>query len=431
MTDAGIRLDWNPSKADSLTVESAAYRGVIGLEQIKLVSLSPLSYGGVGLLSNAGGHILTRWSHSFKGSSNLTVQAYYDRSHSGGYTGDNIRTLDFDLQYHFKIGSRKDVMDGLGRREYSDSFRNNFGTGLTPSHEDIDLTSGFVQDEITFVEKKLYFTVGTKAEHSTFSGDNVQPAVQLAWLPTDRQSVWLSASRAVRTASRAERGLYANYGSFQAGPLPGLVYLYGQESARSEGLRAYEAGYRYQAHRNLWFDLTSFYNVYDHLSSVAPGKTFFQQQPAPHFVAPLYFGNKVTGETYGTGVAASYKPASSLSLKGSYTLLRLALHGSNVGLLSEGREGQSPRHQVYIGSFLNLPKSFEISGHAYFVGSLPNLQTPAYTRLDLNVGWKGLENVELMLAGQNLLGSHMEFGDVSTPANVIKRSLYAKIVWRF
>jgi iron complex outermembrane receptor protein len=209
------------------------------------------------------------------------------------------------------------------------------------------------------------------------------------------------------------------------------VYLYGQESARAEGLNAYEAGYRYQANRKLWLDIASFYNVYDHLSTSEPGATFFQPAPAPHVVAPVYFGNAMKGETYGTELAANYKATSSFSLKGSYSLLRLALHGYKGTVTSESAEGRSPRHQVYIGSFLNLPKSFEISGHTYFVGSLPNFQTHAYTRLDLNLGWKALENLALNLVGQNLLGPHMEFGDVGSPANVVKRSIFAKITWRF
>jgi iron complex outermembrane receptor protein len=225
--------------------------------------------------------------------------------------------------------------------------------------------------------------------------------------------------------------VYTNRGTFQAGPLPGLVNVYGQESARSEGLNAFEVGHRYQANRKLWLDIASFYNVYDHLSTTEPGATFFQPDPAPHVVAPVYFGNAMKGETYGAELAASYELAPSFSLKGSYSFLRLALHGYNGTVTSEGAEGRSPQNQAYIGAFLNLPRSFEISGHAYFVGSLPNFQTPAYTRLDLNLGWKRWERLELNLVGQNLLGSHMEFGDQGSPANVVKRSIFAKTTWRF
>jgi len=431
MTDGGFRVDWNPSKTDSVTVESSTYRGVIGRNQPKLVSLSPLTYEVGGLSSNTGGHILARWNHSFANSSELTFQTYYDKSHTSGFDHDDIHTFDFDLQYSFKIGSRNDVMLGFGTRHYRDDFHNDLFLSLTPSRESIGITSGFVQDEITLARNQLYLTVGTKAEHSSFSGDNVQPALHLAWLPAARQSVWASVSRSVRTSSRAERGVSANVGSFQAGPLLGLANVYGQEANRSEGLNAYEAGYRYQANSKLWLDVASFFNVYDHLSTTEQGATFFQPEPVPHVVAPVYFGNGMKGKTYGAEVAANYKVTSLLSLKGSYSLLRLALHGYNGTVVSENAEGQSPRHQIYIGSFLSLPRSFQLSGHAYFVGSLPTFPTPAYTRIDLNLGWKALEHVELNLVGQNLLGSHMEFGTQGSPSNVVKRSMYGKATWRF
>jgi iron complex outermembrane receptor protein len=146
LTDGGFRVDWNPAKADSVTVESSAYRGVIGRNQPVLVSLSPLSFEGSGL-GNTGGNVLTRWSHSFKNSSNLTFQAYYDNSRIKGFSAEDIQTLDFDFQYSFKIGSRNDVVLGLGRREYSETFHNSLSIGMTPSNQNIDITSGFVQEE--------------------------------------------------------------------------------------------------------------------------------------------------------------------------------------------------------------------------------------------------------------------------------------------
>jgi hypothetical protein len=49
----------------------------------------------------------------------------------------------------------------------------------------------------------------------------------------------------------------------------------------------------------------------------------------------------------------------------------------------------------------------------------------------MNLGWRGRENLEFNIVGQNLLGSHMEFGDAITPANVVKRSIFGKITWKF
>src|SRR3989441_790539 len=433
MTHGGFRFDWNPSKADSVTVETGAYRGLVGSNQRAVLSLSPFIYGTAGLVGNIGGDVLTRWSHSFKNASNLTMQAYYDTDRVTGFGAKAVSTLDFDLQYSLKIGRRNDVMLGFGRREYRDHVDNGINFGLTPPDLTTGLTSGFVQDEITLIKDKLYLTAGTKAEHNSFAGDNVQPSVHLAWLPTSRHSAWISASRAVRSVNRVERGMNVNFGAFNAGSLVALVNLYGQPNARSEGLVAYEAGYRYQANRKLWLDLTSFYNVYDHLSTVENGATFFEMEPAPvHLVVPLYFANGMKGKTYGTEATAQYKLTPSLTVKGSYSLLHLSLHAyDGQAVVTKTTEGHTPRNQAYIGASYSLPKSFEISGNAYVVGGLPSFQIPAHTRLDVNFGWKGLENLEFNVVGQNLLGSQVEYGNVVSPANVMKRSLFGKATWTF
>jgi len=431
LTNGGFRLDWDRSKSDSFTVEGNSYRGVMGNRQNVLTSMSPVTFETAGLSGNTGADILGRWTHSFENSSTLTVQGYYDIARRTGFEKYDVRTVDLDLQYGFKAGGRNDVMLGFGRRDYTYNLSNTVSLGLTPPSGHVNVTSGFIQDEISLINKKLYLNVGTKVEADTLAGNNLQPSAHLSWLPDNRHSAWISASHAVRTPNPSERGAYFNSGTFPAGSLPGLVNIYGQPDARSESLNAYEAGYRYQAGRKLWLDLTAFYNVYGHLSTDQTGAPYFEAVPAPHLVLPLYVGNGMKGQTYGAEAAASYKVNSALTLKGSYSFLRLSLHGYNGTVSSEGAEGQSPRHQVSFGSSLNLPKSFNVAGNAYFVGSLPNFNTPAYTRVDTNIGWKGLENVELQIVGQNLLGSHPEFGDTISPANMVTRSIFGRVIWRF
>ena len=54
-----------------------------------------------------------------------------------------------------------------------------------------------------------------------------------------------------------------------------------------------------------------------------------------------------------------------------------------------------------------------------------------YERVDANLSWRGFEKLELSLVGQNLLGTHVEFGRGLSPVNPVRRSVYGKIVWRF
>jgi len=433
MTSSGFRLDWTPGKSDTLEFETSLYRGVLGGRQDKLVSISPPTFAESDLEKDSGGFVSAHWNHSFSDSSKLIFQFYYDQRHIDTYYYGHFSILDFDLQHSFKVGNRNQIVWGFDYRENRDSSRSSLDFGFIPESRKTNLASAFLQDEISIVPEKLSLTVGTKVERSGFSGYDVQPSVKLSWRPTARHSAWLSASRAVRTPSRVERDSYIAVGSFPAGPVSGIVEVLGQQSVRSEGLLAYEAGYRYQANRRFWLDLSTFYNVYDHLVTVEPGAPFFEFEPQPpHIVAPLYFGNEMKGETYGSELAANYKATSFVTFRSSYSLLRMALHGNNgQTAASEIAEGQSPRHQMYVGSFLNLPKSFEISAHSYFVGGLSNFNIPSHTRLDLNAAWRGLENIELAVSAQNLLGSRDEFGPTQGPANKINPSIFGKITWRF
>jgi iron complex outermembrane receptor protein len=433
LTTGGLRLDWSASRSDSFTFESELYRGVRGVPGTSLVSLSPLTYAPRGLEANTGGFFLSRWKHTFRDGSSLTLQAYYDQRHLDSYYFQHSDTVDFDLQHNFSLGSRNNMIWGFGYRRYSDLFKNSLTFGVNPPSMNSKLLSAFVQNEVKIVPEKLNLTIGSKFEHSDFTGVNVQPSIKLAWTPTVRHSGWLSVARAVHTASRIERGMYLNSGAFPAGFTVGLVSLYGHQDTRNEGLRAYEAGYRYQANRKLWLDFSSFYNVYDHLSTIEPGETFFTlDPPPPHLVVPLYFGNRGKGETYGVEFAASYKPSALVTFRGAYTFLRMALHGYNGQTIStEGVEGQNPQNQFYIGSFLNLPESIEVASHTYFVSSLPSYKVPSYVRQDLSASWKRFENVEFSVGGQNLLGSHMESGDLPGPENRINRTVYGRVTWRF
>jgi iron complex outermembrane receptor protein len=245
--------------------------------------------------------------------------------------------------------------------------------------------------------------------------------------------VWLETSRAIRTTNLVERGIHISLGTFDAGFTTGLIELFGQPNTQSEEMMAYETGYRYQAGRKFWLDLATFYNAYQNLSTTIQGAPFFTTGPGPsQFVAPSYFSNAMKGETYGAELSTHYRVSRNLTFRGAYSLLRMQLHReSGIGSIVENPEGQSPRHQVNFESQVNLPKSFEFTSHAYFVGSLPNYQIPRYTRIDTNITWKGIEGVELSLIGQNLQGSHLEFGDTPAASNMIPRSIFGKVQWKF
>jgi iron complex outermembrane receptor protein len=73
--------------------------------------------------------------------------------------------------------------------------------------------------------------------------------------------------------------------------------------------------------------------------------------------------------------------------------------------------------------------NWEVDAALRRVGALPNPAVPAYSELDLRVGWRPTRRVELAFGGNNLLHArHPEFGTVAT-RSLIERSLYVRLTW--
>jgi iron complex outermembrane recepter protein len=85
-----------------------------------------------------------------------------------------------------------------------------------------------------------------------------------------------------------------------------------------------------------------------------------------------------------------------------------------------------------IQSFVNLPKKMDFDQTYRYVSALPALTVRSYQTMDTRFGWHITPELELSVGGQNLLQPHFaQFAvDPGGPVEV-KRSVYAKLVWRF
>jgi iron complex outermembrane receptor protein len=81
---------------------------------------------------------------------------------------------------------------------------------------------------------------------------------------------------------------------------------------------------------------------------------------------------------------------------------------------------------------MNIPGGIELGVVFRYVDVLPKPYVPSYTSMDVRVGWRIINALELNLVGQNLLsGQHAEFVPSSPSPRKIERGVYGKIVWRF
>jgi iron complex outermembrane receptor protein len=249
--------------------------------------------------------------------------------------------------------------------------------------------------------------------------------------------VWAAASRAVRTPARVEQDIDVNVQAFPGpGGIPLIVKAFGNPSPKSEVLRAYEVGYRAQPHRKLSLDVATFYNFYDRLTTHELGAPFFEADPLPHVVIPSYFGNLLRGETYGLEAAVNLDLSHRWKLRGSYSFLRVQLHRDPTSSdpVSENAEGDNPRHQFQLHSYLNLWRNLNLDTAVYRVSSLRSRQVPGYIRVDAKFGWRLRESLEVSGGVQNLLDRrHLEFNGIDSlvlPSQV-RRSVFGKLTWRF
>jgi len=441
----GFRADWTPAGSNSLTIQGDMYRSNYD-ETLTVPTLSsPYSntFANNGVYS--GGNVLARWNHTTEGGS-MSLQAYYDNTTTVDHNlfEDHQNIFDIDFQDGFHAGKRQQFLWGLGYRSILDHNGSSSTVSLQPNQVNLNQFSTFLQDEISLVDNRLRLTVGTKLEHNTFTGFEVEPNARLLWTLSPNQSVWTAVSRAVRTPALTEEGLRLNSQVIPPGtlpsnptPFPAVVAVFGSPQFNSEDLLAYEFGYRMQATSNLSLDIATFYNSYSNLRTAEPGTPFVEVSPVPtHIVVPFVAGNKMSGGTYGLELFADWKVVPKWRLAGSYSYLQMDIHkdSDSQDPTADTPNGSSPRHQWYLRSSIDLPKHFDQDTTLRFVDHLSSLNLPGYYSLDAHLGWKPVTNLELSIGGQNLLDNrHLEFlpDFVNTAPTVVKRSIFGSITVKF
>lgn len=399
----GFRMDW--AKADDvLMLDGAGYHGSIDQSAFDDKSIS-------------GTHLLGRWNRTLKDQSAIQVQAYYDltrRVHPGTF-GELLQTFDIDAQHRFSLGERHDFVWGGGYRLHHDNVDNEAVLAFLPAKRNLHLASVFVQDTIGLTER-LKLTLGAKLEYNSYTRFEVQPNARLAWNLGDYGLLWSAVSRAVRTPSRLDRELFA--------PASPPFQLAGGPDFKSETLIAYEIGYRVQPLAQASFSISTFYNVYDDLRSL---------EPTSGGLPPFVLDNKMKGETYGVEMWGNYLVLDWWRLSTGYNYLHKNLQfkpgsGDTTGVQAAGND---PEHQFSARSAMNLPYNLEFDVTVRWIDHLPAPNVPSYVGLDARLGWHVRNNVELSLAGFNLLDRrHPEFG-TAPGRSEIGRNVYLRLLWNF
>jgi len=431
MGRSGFHLDWEATPNDLVTLQGDGYIGTVHQDFTAFNILSPTLTTVVPTTMDVrGGNVLGRWTHTFTDTSELKAQLYYDRTdRDANIFVERRDTVDLDVQHNFALGERNVITWGFGYRFSGDKIDGSSAVAFDPVSKNLNLLSSFGQDEVTLVPDRVKLTLGTKVEHNDFSGWELEPGGRLAWTPNERNTLWTSVSRAVRTPSRSEEGIRLN--QVTTSPFgPVVLQITGNPDFQSEKLMAYEAGYRVHPCDKASLDLATFYNVYDDLRSLELGA------PAFPFI-PATVGNGLYGETYGFEAAATVEVSPWWRLNPTYTLLKMDLHkhrDSTDTISVRQDEGQNPQQQFSLHSAMDLPRNISLDATLRYVDSLPALKVSSYVTMDARIAWHATRNLEFALVGQDLFTPrHAEFRPtfVQTERADVPRSFYAKVTWYF
>ncbi|MBI3831764.1 MAG: TonB-dependent receptor [Planctomycetes bacterium] len=440
----GTRFDIKASRTDSVIVEGDYYKGVHEEKQLLAQLTPPFEVGHTHDASMSGGDALVRWGHNLSDTSNTSLQLYYDHTERDELKLDqDIDTLDLDFSHHIKL-SRNEIVYGLGYRRVRENLNQTFTAAFDPDGRATDLFSFFGQDEITVLKDTFFVTVGSKFEHNSFTGWEIQPSVKTLWRPAKDQTVWASVSRSVRTSAPTETDLRANL--LASKPfffLPPIVAaLFPNRDIPSEAEYSYELGCRAQLHKRFSLDAAGFFNQYHGLRSNEAGAFFVERLPLPlHITVPITQQADMRGETYGGEFSANWDPIDRVKFSAGYSFLKILLHKDSNARAKDAEiaEGQTPEHQFQFRSLVDLPHNLQFDTAVYFDNRLKSIgfdsnkneaiDSPSYTRLDVRLGWRPTEHLDLSVGGQNLLKTrHEEFGPGSSE---IERNVYLKLTLKF
>lgn len=432
----GFRVDGMPSEQNHWTLQGDLYRGRGGNRLLLPTPATP-PYGEFVIddMDVSGGNLLARWTSSFGPESQLNAQVYYDRARREqsplfGSIAEN--TIDLEVQQRFPLLGAHDIVVGVGYRILGTDATGGQGYSFDPAERTTHLFTGFVQDEIELIQNRFAVTLGTKVEHNSYTGFELHPNARLRWTPSPRHSLWAAVSRAVRTPSRIDADAVATSPAME----PRFeARLLGSEGFVAERLVAYELGYRLEAAERLSFDLSLFHNDYDRLRTLSVGTIEFV---APRAIVPFVIDNQSTGRTRGVELAATWRAAPAVRVRGSYAYLDATAEltaGAPAGTLLEAAPENNPEHQVDLWASFDVSRSVELDVSGRYVSARTGAQIPEYASADVRLGWSVNHRIGVSLVGQGLFQHHhREFpgGSAFVPdARAIPRRAYAKVVWQF
>ncbi len=386
-----------------------------------------------------GANLSLRWERSGTSLGDFGAQVYLDHLRRSELGVDFQSTLfGVDAQNVVRPFDRHEVVWGVNYLGSVDESQGEF-LAFDPTGATLQTVAAFIQDEIELLDDELFFTIGAKLESNGFTKPQLQPSARLFWRPSPRLALWSAVSRATRTPARFEDALATTIPigtvvlDTPGGPLPLTelnAALLGNRDLDSEELIAFEVGGRVNVSRSLSFDVATYLNVYDNLVT---RPAFVEVGPTTLFGTT--FANGGEAVAYGVEVSAEWRVTDNWRLFPGFSFQEIDAR-SKSGAAGDVAifEDLTPRFQFSLRSQHDLSDDLELDFWLYGQDGTANGPTPEFIDLDVRLGYRLTETVELAVTGRNLLHENrLDFRQsvYPSPPTQVGRSVFATLDVRF
>lgn len=404
-TRGGFRADWTNAFTDALSFQSDIFYSSI-------MENSP----GIGPVmsshrrNDAGGYAQFVFDRATGLDANIKFRSSYSRTTEAfGDIDGSINTLEAEIEYAMEQSGAHRLSWGVGSRYFWDDLTGGDSVSITSDERYTLTANGYVQDRIT-LEKNWYLFLGGKVDYFGQTPFELQPSIRLLHT-REKDEIWMSVSRAVRTDSRLLRG-----GSYTI-EHGGTTYTVSvPDDLKTEKLIAYEAGYRRELNEEAHLDLSFYVNDYDDLMMLVLDSATNTGS----------FDNSLKGTTYGMEALVDWRVMPKVTLQPSLSLIYQDIYGSVPSTMFESmpNDGMGGEAKLQV-----MTQPTDTVGFDVFVAYLdgPKLKgINGYFNLEAHVSWKATDSLMLELIGKNLDGSRERFSPLK-----VGPSLDLRATWDF
>lgn len=413
LSRGGLRIDTRLSNKDELSFESGMYDGRL---QADIPFFSEPGTPQTRLRSSyvvRGGYLQSRWTRRFASGSAGSLLGYCDWSDRLDVIDEVRSTCHVEWQHDFRIRARHALVWGVSGDTSGASLYQSFTVRGIPPDTRFTTAGLFTEYQFEFIPDRLRLSAGTKLEHNTYSGFNMQPQVRAVWTPSRTHTLWGAVSRSVRVASGEYVTAEVKFTSLP-GRIPTYLTAQGNPGLKPESLKAYELGYRFNPIPAFSLDTAIFYNRYEDLINLNLLNPLGVAGPPRVHTNPLYaevvlpWQNLGPGQTHGLEAYAKFQPVSRWMVAAGVTELR----GNSVNFNDSLNlpVANSPRHQFNIQSRLNLTSRIDIDAAlyhengiaGYVFGGVVFQDVPTHNRVDAGISVRAARSVTVSLWGRDL-----------------------------